>query len=264
MPTMMLCKKSHIILVTWNRLKFYKMRWVLVFCCFSLFGINAFSQKTIDVDKDPNANGGILQNVYAVGGKPFVTAKFSKLIEGSPFFDEQMMRGTIILSDGKEHKDHWVRLNLLESQVNYLGDKQIEMIATSPIKEVVLSDTIQKINHHFIFSEFINLPEKPEKDFYELLETGKTELYKQYKKKLLESRPYGSSTTEQKIQTEIRYFLLLNGQWIRIKKLKDLTAAFYRKKNEIANFITEKNISGDSESNFQTVTTYYNSLFTKQ
>jgi hypothetical protein len=211
------------------------MRILLVFCCIALVWVSGLSQRTIDVDKDPNANGGILESVYAVGGKPFVTAKFSKVIEGSPFFDEQMMRGIIILSDGKEYKDHWIRLNLLESHVNYLGDKQVEMTATSPIKEVVLSDTIQKINHRFIFSEFINMPEKPEKDFYELLATGKTELYKQYKKKLLESKPYGSATTEQKIQTQIRYFILMNGQWIRIKKLKDLTAAFYRKKMKLQN-----------------------------
>jgi len=237
------------------------MRSLLVFCSLSFIWINSFSQRTIDVDKDPNANGGILQNVYAVGGKPFVTAKFSKVIEGSPFFNEQRMQGTIISSEGKEYKDLSTRLNLLESQVNYLGDNQIEMIATSVVREVVLADTVEKIEHRFIFSEFIEIPDKPEKDFYELLETGKAGLYKQHKKKLLESKPYGSATIEQKIQTEIRYFILVNGQWIRIKKMKDLTTAFYKKNKEIGKFITEKKISENSESNFEIVTAYYNSLF---
>jgi len=237
------------------------MRSLINFCCLSLIWVNGFSQRTIDVDKDPNANGGILQNVYTVGGKPFVTAKFSKVIEGTPFFNEQMMRGTIISSDEKEHKNLSVRLNLLESQVNYLGDKQIEMIATSIVKEVVLLDTIEKIDHHFIFAEFIDIYDKPEKDFYEVLETGMAGLYKQYKKKLLESKPYGSATIEQKIQTEIRYFILVNGQWIRVKKMKDLTTAFYKKNKEITKFITEKKISENSESNFEAVTAYYNSLF---
>jgi len=237
------------------------MRSLLVFCCLSLFWVNSLSQRTIDVDKDPNANGGILQNVYAVGGKPFVTAKFSKVIEGSPFFNDQMMRGTIISSEGKEYKDLSVRLNLLESQVNYLGDKQVEMITTLPVKEVVLSDTVRRVDHRFIFSEFIEIYDKPDKDFYELLETGKAEFYKQHKKKLLESKPYGSATIEQTIQTEIRYFILANGQWIRIKKMKDLTTAFYKKNKEIAKFITEKKISENSESNFEALTAYYNSLF---
>ncbi len=237
------------------------MRCLVVFCCLSLIWVNGFSQRTIDVDKDPNVNGGILQNAYTVGGKPFVTAKFSKVIEGSPFFNEQMMHGKIISSEGKEYKDLSMRLNLLESQVNYMGNKQVEMIATSPVKEIVLSDTVQKTDHHFIFSEYIEIPDKPEKGFYELLETGKAELYKQHKKTLLESKPYGSATIEQKIQTEIRYFTLVNGQWIRIKKMKDLTTAFYKKNKEISKFITEKNISENSESNFESITAYYNSLF---
>ena len=136
------------------------------------------------------------------------------------------------------------------------------MLFRSPVKEVVLSDTVQKIDHRFIFSEFVEIPDKPERDFYELLETGKAGLYKQYKKKLLESKPYGSATIEQKIQTDIRYFILVNGQWIRIKKMKDLTTAFYKKNKEIAKFITERKISEKSESNFEAVTAYYNSLFT--
>jgi hypothetical protein len=77
----------------------------------------------------------------------------------------------------------------------------------------------------------------------------------------LESKPYGSATIEQKIQTEMRYFILVNGQWIRIKKMKDLVTAFYKKNKEIAKFITERNISENSESNFESVTAYYNSLF---
>jgi hypothetical protein len=43
--------------------------------------------------------------------------------------------------------------------------------------------------------------------------------------------------------------------------MKDLVTAFYKKNKEIAKFITERNISENSESNFESVTAYYNSLF---
>lgn len=240
------------------------MQRLLVYCCLSLIWFNVFSQRTIDVDKDPNVNGGILQNVFTMGGKPFVTAKFSKVVEGSPFFNEQLMPGIITLNEGKEYKDLSLRLNLLESQVNYLGDKNIEMMATSAVKVVVLRDTIQKTDHRFVFSEYMDIYNKPEKGFYELLEPGKAELYKEHKKKLLESRPYGSATIEQTIKTEVRYYISLNGQWIKIKKLKELTDLFYRKKNEIQKFISDKKISGDDEASLKMVTAYYNSLFTTQ
>lgn len=226
--------------------------------------LNATSQRVVDVDKEPPRQGGALNYVYTVAGTPFVTAKFAKVVEGSPFFHDQMMYGAVILSEGKEYKNILVRLNLLESQVNYLGEKQVEMIATSPVREVVLWDTVNKIDHRFIFSSYIETTDKPEKAFYELLQNGKKELYKQYKKTIQETRPYGSATTEQTIRTEARYYILTGGQWKRVKKLKELISLLSDKKNEVERFIKEKQIEGDNESNFQAIVSYYNSLHIAQ
>jgi hypothetical protein len=233
----------------------------LFFCgCLALVWANAISQKTVDVSKEPNTYSGAVNYMYTVSGVPFVNTKFARVVEGSPFFNEQMMRGAIILSEGKEYKNVLVRLNLLESQVNYIDEKQIEMISTSPVKEVVLWDTIRGKDHRFISSSYIETTEKPEKDFYELLQFGKAELYKQYKKQLQESKPYGSATVEQIIQTNMRYYVLLNKQWTRIKKVKELVSVFGDKKNEILKYIDDKKLSGDNEANFEAITAYYNQL----
>lgn len=237
------------------------MQRFMLCCCFSFFWLVTTSQRVVDVDKEPAKVQGALNYMYTVAGTPFVTAKFSKVVEGSPFFNEQIMHGSIILSEGREYRNVLVRLNLLESQVNYISEKDIEMVATSPIREVVLWDTITHIDHRFIFSDYIETTDKMEKDFYELLQSGKAELYKQYKKKLLENRPYGSATTEQTIQTELRYFVLLNGKWTRARKIKELTALLDNKKTEIQKFISDKKIAGDSQSNFEAMTAYYNTLF---
>ena len=239
------------------------MRRLPIFSCLFLIYFNAVSQKTVDVDKETNRNGGAVNYLYTVAGAPFVKAKFSRVVEGSPFFNEELMRGAIILSEGKEYKNLLLRLNLLESQVNYIDEKQMEMIATTPVKEVVLWDTIFRKDHRFIFSEYIEAATKPEKDFYELLQAGKAELYKQHKKRMIENRPYGSATLEQTIQTDFRYFILLNGQWTRIKKLKDLPAAFQDKKNEISKFIGD-NKSRESEADFEAIIAYYNNLVSQQ
>jgi len=234
---------------------------LLICCCFSLIYLNATSQKTVDVDKETNAGvGGGLKYMYTVAGTPFLNTKFSKVVEGTPFFSEQMRRGAIILSEGKEYRNILVRLNLLESQVNYIDEKQMEMIATTPIREVVIWDTINNDHHRFVFSESIETTDKPEKGFYELLRAGKAELYKQYKKNLLESKPYGSATIEQSIKTELRYFVLISGKWVRIKKIKDLSDLLNDKKNEIRQFIEEKEITKDNEANFEAIIAYYNSL----
>jgi DNA-binding PadR family transcriptional regulator len=237
---------------------------LLICCWFSFTCLTTTSQTTVDVDKERGVGGGVLKYVYTVAGTPFVTAKFSKVVEGSPFFNEQMMRGSIILSEGKEYRNILVRLNLLESQVNYIDEKQIEMIATTPISEVVLWDTINNNHHRFVFSNYIETPDKPEKDFYELLEAGKAELYKQYKKKMLESKPYGSATIEQSIKTELRYFVLISGKWVRIKKIKELTDLLTDKKNEIQKFIDDKKLTKDNEANFEALVAYYNTLPSQQ
>lgn len=233
------------------------MQRLLTYYCFSLLCFTAASQKTIDVDKNPDR---ALDYLYTVGGTPFIMAKFARVVEGSPFFNEQMMRGALILPEGKEYKNILIRLNLLESQVNYLNEKKVELIASIPIREVVLQDTILNHDHRFVFSDYIKTTDKPEKDFYELLQTGKAELYKQHKKRILENKPYGSATIEQTIQTNFRYYLLLNGQWIKLNKLRDLPNAFPGKRVEVSKFISDKKLSGDTGENFEAVVIYYNSI----
>jgi hypothetical protein len=239
------------------------MKKLLIYCCLLCIVINSNSQKVIDVDKEAG-NANVFNYIYTVAGVPFVNAKFAKVVEGTPFFNEKMMKGAIILSEGKEYKDIMVRINLLEKEVNYIGDKQIEMVASTPIKEVVLWDTINNTDHRFVFSTYIESVEKPEKDFYELLQSGKAELYKQHKKKLMESKPYGSATVEQTIQTEIKYFVLKGKQWTRVKKLRDLTGLLNDKSKDISKFITDNSIDGDNQANFERVIAHYNSLFIDQ
>lgn len=233
---------------------------MLIYCCICFLYLNAVSQKTVNVDNLPSITGSAINYMYTVAGTPFVNAKFARIIEGTPFFNDQMMKGAVILSEGKEYKNIMVRLNLLESQVNYLDEKHTEMIATTPIKEVIIWDTINTKDHRFIFSDYIEATEKPEKDFYELVQSGKAELYKQYKKRILESKPYGSATTEQSIRTEIKYYLLLEGKWTHLKKIKELPDLFPGKRSEIQKFINEKKLTADNHANFEAVVAYYNTL----
>src|SRR5688572_30621700 len=103
------------------------MKRLLISCAFTPIWLNCISQKKVDVDKQAANADRAVNYMYTVAGAPFVTAKFARVVEGSPFFHEQMMPGAIILSDGKECKNIKVRLNLLEAQVNYLDEKQNEM-----------------------------------------------------------------------------------------------------------------------------------------
>jgi len=76
----------------------------------------------------------------------------------------------------------------------------------------------------------------------------------------LENRPYNSATTEQSIKTDLRYFVLFSGKWVRIKKIKELADLLADKKNEIQKFIEDKKLTKDNEANFEAIVAYYNTL----
>ncbi len=234
-------------------------------CCFFFLEFSIVTcQTTVDVNKNAPVGGGVTKYVNIVGGTPFVNTKFSTLVEGSPFFKDQIMRGSIISNDGKEYKNILLRLNLLESRVNYIDEKQTEMIVTTPIKEVILLDTIKNLHYQFVFFKYIETTDKPEEDFYELLQSGKVQLYKQHKKRMIENRPYNSATYEQSIKTDIKYYVLVSGKWIQIRKIKELANQLTDKKTEIEKFISEKKLTKDNEENFKALVVYYNTLSAQQ
>ena len=230
----------------------------LISCCLLFISLLSYSQ-TIDVDKNDKRLAAI-SNLSA-SGTPYINAKFVRVISGSPFFNEQMMRGILISRDNTEYRNIIIRLNLLESQVNFLNNKQEELIVGTPLREVTLLDTITQKNYHFIFSDHIESTDKVEKGFYQILQNGKAGLYAYHKKVLKETRAYNSATYEQSIETYVIYCVLLGGQWKKINKIKDLPAVLSDKKSEVQEYISSNRLSGYKQEDVESVINYYNSLF---
>ena len=121
----------------------------LISCCLLFICLRSFSQ-TIDVDKTDKRSAAI-NNLFTEAGTPYVEAKFVRLVSGTPFFNEKMTRGILISRDGTEYRNIIIRLNLMESQVNFLNSKQEELIVGTPLRQVTLLDTVNKKDYHFIF-----------------------------------------------------------------------------------------------------------------
>jgi len=230
----------------------------LISCCLLFICLASFSQ-TIDVDKNDKRLAAISN--LSTSGTPYINAKFVRVVSGSPFFNDQMMRGILISRDNTEYRNIIIRLNLLESQVNFLNNKQEELIVGTPLREVTLLDTVNQKNYHFIFSDHIESTDKVEKGFYQLLQKGKAGLYAQHRKVLKETRAYNSATYEQSIETYVTYYVLLGGQWEKINKIKDLPAVLGDKKTEVQEYISSKGLSGYKQENMESVINFYNSLF---
>ncbi|MGZ5191395.1 MAG: hypothetical protein ACXWCZ_10270 [Flavisolibacter sp.] len=220
----------------------------------------ALAQKVVDVSKENvNIGGGIF---YSVGGNPFVNAKFVNLIEGTPYFRKDWMNANLIMPLGKEYKDVEVKLNLFDQQVHYKGEKDIEIVATSPIKEVILFDELNDSRYHFIHSSFIPVTtEQPKKEWFQRLDSGTASVYKTFTKEISENKPYGSATVEQKMRTIETYLIHYNNTLLEIKKIKDAPKILANKEKELEEFMSKKDDKkAPMDERVRALIKYYNSI----
>ena len=222
--------------------------------------IVSFAQQTVDVSNS-NPNSRIGQNaVYSVAGQPFVNVKFVKLTEGTPFFRDAFHKAIAIGDNGYEYKDLSLKLDLFDKNILYLENGK-EYLTSTKLKEIDIVDSLGQ-NYKFVRFE---IPSKTGKtattEWYQWLTTGKASLYKEYQKKLLETKPYGSPTTEQKIITRENYLIYFNNTFLEAKKLKDVPSILANKKVELEAFLKDKDDKKASmDDRFKALVDYYNTL----
>jgi hypothetical protein len=236
------------------------MRPFLLFLFF-LFFAAAHAQRVIDVGKtDVDPTRGFF---YSVGGEPFSVAKYVKVVEGSPYFNENWTRGSVIMPGGRRYDSLQLKLDLLANELHFLNIAGQELVASSPVNEVILIDTVSGIQFRFVHSSVIAVSTPPDQGWYQLLFEGSVSLFVLLHKEISEYRPYNSATTEQTIKTTPRYFIVLNNSFTRIKKLSELADLLKDKSQEVKNYIDSNRLSGKSAADYISVLSYYNSLLPK-
>jgi hypothetical protein len=223
-----------------------------------------FAQQVIDVSKQDVRVGSNL--FFVSGGEPFVTAKFVNLVEGTPYFKNEWLKGVVVDKANHEYKNIDLKIDLLENTIHYLDDHQKEFVATTPVKEIVLTDASgdnYKFVHSSVFGNTVNASKK--EGWYLWLSTGTASLYKTFVKDLSENKPYGSATTEQRIKTHEKYLILYNNAFLEVKKIKDVPSILAGKKKELEEFLKTKDDKEASlDDRLVKLIEYYNSLFKEQ
>lgn len=218
-----------------------------------------FAQKIIN--NEQNITTHAAASFYSAGGDLFQNFKYKKLVEGTPYFAEEWMGGKVIMSGGFAYDSIYLRIDLLNNTLHYLDQAGREMIATTPVKAVILTDSGTGMKFRFIHSSYLTVSGKIESGWYQLLTEGRALLLKQFVKNLNENRPYGSGALEQTIVTHTVYFLLEEAVLTPVKKFKDLPALVKDKKNELKAYIGTRGLSGRSDTDYADLISYYNSLF---
>jgi len=217
--------------------------------------LNAHSQQVVNVDK---FEGSAMNFFKAVGGEPISNTKFVRVVEGSPYYFDNWMKGSVQIGD-KEYKPLLLRLNVLETTLEFKDQKGEMMICTEPVKRVVLVDTPSGVSNTFIHSSFLPPLAEVKNSWLLELANGKASLYKLTKKLINEVRPYGSATNEQHILPSYSYYLLQNNTLTRVKKTSDIIDLLPDKKSELQDFAKSNKLSNKWDDMTKLVF-YYNTL----
>ncbi|MBA2498598.1 MAG: hypothetical protein H0V30_02620 [Chitinophagaceae bacterium] len=221
-------------------------------------GLDAAAQRVVDLSKPENINI-IRQNFYIVGNEPFSNLQYVKVIEGTPFYSDNWMKGTVYFDDGTGYTGLYLKIDMLKGDIHFRAEDDKAMIIQAKLKGVVLTDTVTGNSHHFVNSAFwenndIN------NGWYQLIVKGNASLYKLNRKIMRENKLYGSSTTEQQIETKPQYLLVYKQAAFPVKKWKEIPEILQDKKIEIADFIKRRDMEGKTDADYVNVVEYYNGL----
>ena len=194
--------------------------------------ISAEAQKVVDV----NNNECVTASMYnSVGGVPYINTKFTRLVEGSPFFSEKWQNGKITMSNGTVYENIPLRLDLYNNELQYKDSNDQEMITTGPVKEVLIDNNTGR--HLFVRLPYALNDQTHKPHWYELVFDGKFTLYKDYRKDLVESKPYGSATYEQQIKTTELFYMVSNDRILELRKPKDYLTYDNKYAKELSGYI---------------------------
>lgn len=215
-------------------------------------------QRVVDVGKEETSPlSGLF---FVLGGEPYSMAKYVRVVEGSPFFNENWALGSMVLPGGKRYDSIELKIDLLADEIHYRDKNGNPLIATTAVREIWLPGEKTQQKFHFVHSSFIGSGTSAAAGWHQLLAEGKTLLFKKHVKEIMEVKPYGSATNEQHINTAYRYFLLHNNVFSPVKSLSVLPDLLGDKKDELLQYISSNKLRGRSDGDYINLVSYYNSL----
>jgi len=232
-----------------------KLLFAVLLCSYT---IPLRAQKIVDV-AEGNASAMSPSFFSVVGGEPVVFAKFAKIVDGTPYFSDEWMKGNVVIDGEKQFTGVFLKLDLYNNEVHYRDPKGTELVAVTPIQKLILFDSSSQRVYTFINGIYLNANRRVN-GWYQLLSEGKAYAFKQIKKQMSENKPYGSATIERSVHTSIQYYALYGGNFIQVKKFKDLPDILSDKKDEVSNYIKTTDLAGKTEDDYKVVFNYYNGL----
>ncbi len=210
-----------------------------------------------------NAQGGLGQPAnLQINGKMVQLDKYVNVVEGTPFYNTEYEKATVVLTDGRVEKNVMVKLNLQAKEMWFLNQSGQEVIASDPINAVIFINGSGDTSGIFITKYTMDSNVVPD-GWYELMKKGEASLLKEFFKSYTEHKEYGASTPKMALVTEERFFVWSNQnhKFTRVKNLQDIAEVL--NSPEVNNYMASKKKNSKSENDFKEIIGYYNTSLKK-
>jgi hypothetical protein len=232
----------------------------IAFSCL-LTGLSGKGQQVVDVSKNDFSSGSDRSIVTTVKGQTYQNTKYVKVTAGSPFFMDQWMKARLFDANGNSYAGNAVRLNLMDNQIHFLDASGTEIVATTPVHLIRLTDTTTGTQYTFIMGDLLPAADKSlARTWFQVLINDKISLCLQIKKTIHEDIAYGTSTTEEQIVNADWFYVQINNRFVRIKNWTDLLQLFSDKKDAVDSFVHDHHLKGKSTEDYIQLVQFYNSI----
>lgn len=180
-------------------------------------------------------------------------------IEGSPYLNDEFIKGSIYTSSKTQYADIPLRYNIYNDEIEFeTEDKKVAAIASPEIVEKVTFGDITMEYIPFDYSKTVR------KGFFKVIVKGRASLYARPDIEFREAKspePYKEAEPAKFIQKDDRYYLRLGMESaVMCVNKKDVISFFPDHSSEIDSFIKENKINVKKEDELKKLLEYYNSL----
>lgn len=193
---------------------------------------------------------------YVAGSVPVVKAQYFRVVEGTPYFRDIWTEAILQSPQGKLYKMDKVKLDLVTNEISFIDKDGVERISTVEISAVQFNVPDTPVSCRFR-KLAISQGNKKAEWFVEVIKDDRVSLYKRIVKQISESIPYGTSTMQQKIRDQYKFFIYINGSLLPVKSILDLPGLLPGKKNEMQTFISKLDKKKKGDENFRLAIEYY-------
>jgi len=220
----------------------------LVNSSFAQYQLNYEIRETVDFYKT---------NKFVTGEENSMLTE--KDIKGSPYLNDDFIKGTIYSIQRMQYKDIPLRYNIYNDDLEFkTPSDEVQALATPEIVEKAVFGEYQ-----LVFSPY-SLASKIKKGFFICLEEGKASLFEKPGvtfKESTEPAAYKDAEPPKFVRKADEYYIRIGTSPAQsVNNKKELIAAFPDNQDKIESFIDKNKIKTNKSESLKEVVKYYNSL----